>query len=91
MKLYYGFQLPVPQSDKDLVTHLSMWLQLAGEASDNPCIIVLDALNQLDSGTGQAGAEHDLLWVPRRLPPGVSLVMSTLPGRVSSYHTLVLN
>ena len=83
MNEFYGFKMAVPQSDQDLARSLGVWLRHAGAVADTaPCIIVLDALNQLDSGSGQAGAEHDLLWIPRVLPQGVTLVLSTLPGRV---------
>ena len=30
-----------------------------------------------------AGPEHDLLWLPKELPQGVILILSTLPGRVN--------
>ena len=30
-----------------------------------------------------SGSEHDLLWLPRALPPGVHMLLSTLPGRVN--------
>ena len=32
-----------------------------------------------------AGNEHDLLWIPRELPEGAHMLLSTLPGRVSWY------
>ncbi len=57
-----------------------MWLRLVGSRAK--CVLVFDALNQLDDGSGEEGAEHDLLWIPKELPPGICLVMSTLPGRV---------
>ena len=33
--------------------------------------------------------EHDLLWIPRELPTGVNMLISTLPGRVSTISTLI--
>ena len=53
-------------------------------------MIVLDALNQLDDGSGTEGSEHDLLWIPGELPPGVNLLLSTLPGRVCSLHEIMI-
>ena len=52
-------------------------------AARQKCVIVLDALNQLDEGLGEKGREHDLLWLPEKLPSNVYMVLSTLPGRVS--------
>ena len=40
-------------------------------------VVVLDALNQLDDRDGAQG----LAWLPPRIPPGVRLIVSALPGR----------
>ena len=46
---------PVPSSDTDLVRDLGMWLKMA--SSQAKCYIVLDALNQLDDGSGTEGEQ----------------------------------
>ncbi|ELU12330.1 hypothetical protein CAPTEDRAFT_96933 [Capitella teleta] len=79
IKLHFGFSQLVASSDSDLIRDFPLWLKMAG--SQSKTIIVMDALNQLDDGTGTEGSEHDLLWIPRVLPPGVSMLLSTLPGR----------
>nr|XP_006817896.1 PREDICTED: uncharacterized protein LOC100371827 [Saccoglossus kowalevskii] len=77
LKLYFDFDMAVPSSDSNLIRDFPAWLRLAG--SRGKVVIVLDALNQLDSGAG--GEEQDLLWLPRQLPPGVCVVLTTLVGR----------
>ncbi|XP_077992057.1 uncharacterized protein LOC144446177 [Glandiceps talaboti] len=77
LKSYFGFEMAIPSSDSHLVRDFATWLRLAG--SRGKVMIVLDALNQLDSGAG--GEEQDLLWIPTELPPGVQMLLSTLPGR----------
>ena len=81
MKQFFGFKLQVPSVDSQLVRELPTWLKMAGARAK--CVIVLDALNQLDDGSGDTGPEHDLLWLPQTLPAGVYMLLSTLPGRVS--------
>ncbi|KAJ8300745.1 hypothetical protein KUTeg_022264 [Tegillarca granosa] len=68
IKDFFGFDLSIPSSDANLVTDLSKWLHLA--AARNKCVIVFDALNQLDDGTGTED-----------LPSSVFLLLSTLPGK----------
>ncbi|XP_053394800.1 uncharacterized protein LOC123525710 isoform X2 [Mercenaria mercenaria] len=79
MKTHYGFDMVIPSSDSHLINEVSKWLRMAGSRSK--VVLVFDALNQLDDGSGQDGPEHDLLWVPAELPPSVFLLLSTLPGR----------
>ena len=50
---FFGFDLEIPSSDAALVQDLSQWLLMA--ASIKKCVIVLDALNQLDNGSGIEG------------------------------------
>jgi telomerase protein component 1 len=50
------------------------FLEKAG--ARRPVILVLDALNQLDS----TGRSHKVDWIPYILPPGTKLVVSTLAG-----------
>ena len=53
MKKHFGFGLSIPSSDTNLVQELSAWLTMAG--SQTKCLLVLDALNQLDDGSGTEG------------------------------------
>ena len=46
-------------------------------AASGRVVLVIDGLNQLED---QAGA-LDLAWLPPVIPPGVRMVLSTLPGR----------
>ncbi|XP_072039857.1 uncharacterized protein [Amphiura filiformis] len=80
LKIYLHQDLSVPSSDRNLVLELPTWLKLASNTGRR-IMIVLDALNQLDSGAGSTGDEQDLKWLPKELPPNVHLLMSTLPGR----------
>ncbi|XP_070541009.1 uncharacterized protein [Ptychodera flava] len=77
LKMFFGFEMAIPRSDTNVLREFPTWLRLAG--SRGKVVIVLDALNQLDSGTG--GEEQDLLWLPRPLPRNVCMLLSTLPGR----------
>lgn len=53
------------------------WPEFLEEAgSQGRVILLLDALDQLD----QLDQSHELGWMPGRMPPGVTLVVSTLPG-----------
>ncbi|XP_078619476.1 uncharacterized protein LOC144886633 isoform X1 [Branchiostoma floridae x Branchiostoma japonicum] len=81
LKAFFNLTMTVPTSDTILVRSLPMWLRMAGMMGR--VLIVMDALNQLDSGTALVGEgdEHDLLWIPKETPPGVSMLLSTLPGR----------
>ncbi|XP_038058559.1 uncharacterized protein LOC119729838 [Patiria miniata] len=78
IKQFFGFEMTVPSSHRNLVLELSTWLQMA--AKQAKVVLVLDALNQLDTGTG-AGDEQDLKWIPKELPSNVCMILSTLPGR----------
>ena len=40
-------------SDANLVRNLPAWLKMAG--SHSKCVLVFDALNQLDDGSGEEG------------------------------------
>ncbi|KAK3101549.1 hypothetical protein FSP39_004391 [Pinctada imbricata] len=79
LKLYFKLDLTIPTADAQVIRDLPKWLRLV--ASKHQCIIVLDALNQLDSGTKEDGPEHELTWIPDELPENVFLLLSTLPGR----------
>lgn len=80
LKDHFGFDCEIPTNDTGLVQDLSQWLQMA--SSIKKCVIIFDALNQLDDGSGIEGPEHDLRWIPNPLPSdNVKIVMSTLPGK----------
>ena len=55
LKAFFHLELTVPQSDTNLVRDLSMWLKLAG--SRGRCLLVFDAVNQLDDGSGEEGIQ----------------------------------
>ena len=55
LKDFFHVDWPVPSSDTDLVRDLGMWLKMA--SSQAKCYIVLDALNQLDDGSGTEGEQ----------------------------------
>ncbi|XP_033109971.1 uncharacterized protein LOC117111194 [Anneissia japonica] len=79
MKQFFNFPQPVPSSDRNLVLDLPSWLKQAGNRGK--VMLVLDALNQLDTGAGTKGDEQELIWLPKKLPDGVKMVLSTLPGK----------
>ena len=66
---------PVPDDFGQAVDALPEWLALAAAGQDGGLLLVLDALNQLESSR-----DRSLWWLPKQMPPGVRLVLSTLPG-----------
>jgi hypothetical protein len=66
---------PVPDDFSEAVAVLPEWLRRAGEGKGGSVLLVLDALNQLENEE-----ELGLGWLPKELPPGVRLLVSTLPG-----------
>ena len=58
----------IPIDPQELRTKLGDLLKAIGET--HPVLLVIDALNQLESGLA------DLTWIPRNLPAGVKLVIS---------------
>ncbi|XP_071959589.1 uncharacterized protein [Antedon mediterranea] len=87
MKQFFNFPQAVPSSDRNLVLDLPSWLKQAGNSGK--VTIVLDALNQLDTGAGTTGDEQELKWLPKSLPSGVKMVLSTLPGK--AYDAVAAN
>ncbi|XP_072041437.1 TPR repeat-containing protein DDB_G0287407-like, partial [Amphiura filiformis] len=83
LRLYLQEDLVVPSSDRNLVIELPSWLKRASNKG-RKVMLVLDALNQLDSGGSSSGEEQDLKWLPKQLPQNVHLLMSALPGRALS-------
>jgi NACHT domain- and WD repeat-containing protein len=71
----YGTEETSAAAYQDLVTELPRQLALA--TSEQPLLVVIDALDQLP---GHDPA-RDLGWVPIALPPHVGLVLTTLPGK----------
>jgi tetratricopeptide (TPR) repeat protein len=66
---------PVPDDFGEAVEALPEWLARAAEGQDGGVLIVLDALNQLESPR-----DRSIWWIPKHLPTGVRLVVSNLPG-----------
>ena len=62
MKKHFGFGLAIPSSDTNVVQDLTAWLTMAG--SQSKCLLVLDALNQLDDGSGTEGEKQVSLNYP---------------------------
>ena len=54
IKQFFGFEMTVPSSQRNLVSELCTWIQMA--ANQAKVVVVLDALNQLDSGSGAGEA-----------------------------------
>lgn len=70
-----GLAEEIPDRPEALRAALPRWLRNAAEKGN--FTLVLDGLNQLED-RDQA---PDLVWLPRELPRGVRVVLSTLPGR----------
>jgi nephrocystin-3 len=70
------YDLPdeVPTKPEDCLTQLSSWLARVTDS----CIIVLDAVNQLDE------ASRTLRWLPEHLPPTVTCLVSTTDGELAT-------
>lgn len=80
LKQHFILDMSIPTSDKALVQDLPKWLGVAGSFGKR-VLLVLDALNQLDSGAVGQGDELELKWLPRELPSNVQMLLSTLPGK----------
>ncbi|KAL3870127.1 hypothetical protein ACJMK2_042738, partial [Sinanodonta woodiana] len=79
IKDYFKIDQAIPSTDTHLIQDLGKWIHMAGTRAK--CVFILDAVNQLNDGTGDEGPEHDLMWIPSEIPPNVFFLMSTLPGR----------
>ena len=66
---------PIPNDFGEAVQVLPQWLAQAAEKQKGGVLLVLDALNQMEEERDQR-----LWWLPKELPKGVRLVVSTLPG-----------
>lgn len=82
LKRHLELEDAVPTDPAQLTRTLEIWLQrlaLGMEAGGSKVsmVLVLDALNQLDSD----GNAHELTWLPITFPKHVRVIVSTLPGR----------
>jgi hypothetical protein len=66
---------PIPEDFDQAVQALPEWLAKAAKGHESGVLLVFDALNQLESPR-----DRSLWWLPKKLPAGVCLVVSTLPG-----------
>ena len=75
---------PLPLDIKDIITHFRKLL--AEAAAKKRVVLVFDALNQFDATDGA----HWLNWLPRELPPGVSIIASVIaaPDGEREHQTL---
>ena len=62
-------------NSKELIDQFPQWLSMG--ARNGGFVLVLDALNQLDSNNNAM----DLNWLPTTFPHNVKLVVSCLPGQ----------
>jgi WD40 repeat protein len=74
LKRECGLKNEVPADPQKLVQQLPEFLEKAG--ARKRVVLFLDALNQLDP----LDHSHELGWIPYRMPRGVTLVVSALPG-----------
>ncbi|XP_054751872.2 NACHT domain- and WD repeat-containing protein 1-like [Lytechinus pictus] len=65
----------IERRPKELFPYFHSLLEKVSSTCDRHLIIMLDSLDQLES----AHSAHRCLWLPRNLPPKVSVVVSTLP------------
>jgi len=71
----FGVHLEIPSEPDALRAAFARSLHLIGGRAT--VVLVLDALNQLEDRDGAP----DLVWLPPVIPPGVRMIVSTLPGR----------
>lgn len=57
IKDFFKFELDIPSADSVLIRDVDKWLRMAGAVSK--VVIVFDALNQLDDGTGEGTCVYD--------------------------------
>lgn len=73
IKHVYKLTVKIPRSTKGVFEQLPSFL--ASATKEQPLAIILDALDQLSPLHGA----RRLSWLPRRLPPHVKFIVSTLP------------
>jgi WD40 repeat protein len=74
LKRECGLDVELPSDPARLSVALPEFLERASAV--RPVILILDAINQLDPARGS----HELHWLPFRLPCGVKIIVSSLPG-----------
>lgn len=74
LKSAFGLTETIPADPASLVAGFPEWLEKV--AGRRKIILVLDALNQVEDNDNAS----QLSWLPRELPKGVRLIVSTLPG-----------
>lgn len=73
-RIYEGDQSTIPTAFEELVHEMPNRFGLV--KTEKPLILFIDALNQLSD----ADNAKDLDWLPSELPPGVHIIVSTIPG-----------
>jgi tetratricopeptide (TPR) repeat protein len=74
-KRRFNIQHEIPDKPDELREAFANWLHMA--SAKGRVVLILDALNQLEDRDGAP----DLVWLPPEIPPGIRLILSTLPGR----------
>jgi len=75
LKEHLGIQEEIPNKPDELRDAFSLWLNIA--SARRKIILILDGLNQIED----RDAAPDLVWLPKRIPVNIRLILSTLPGR----------
>ena len=75
IKRRFDIQQEIPDKADELRPALANFLHMA--SAKGRCVIILDALNQIEDRDGAL----DLVWLPPFIPPNVRMILSTLPGR----------
>ncbi|MCX6054382.1 MAG: DUF4062 domain-containing protein [Chloroflexi bacterium] len=75
LKRQFDIRKEIPARPDALRSAFASWLSIA--ADRGRVVLVLDALNQLEDIDGAP----DLVWLPRKVPKNVIIMLSTLPGR----------
>jgi tetratricopeptide (TPR) repeat protein len=75
LKRRFEIQQEIPDKPDELRPAFANFLYMA--AAKGRCVLILDALNQLEDRDGAP----DLVWLPPVIPPNVRMILSTLPGR----------
>lgn len=75
IKAHYHLPDELPRDGKSVLNAFPEWLRKA--AIGGKCILVLDALNQLDDKQHAS----DLAWLPEDIPDPIRLIVSSGPGK----------
>jgi ankyrin repeat protein len=74
LKVYFDLDIEIPLSGEKLERVLPLFF--GSIPHEQRCVIVIDALNQLED---KANA-HWLGWLPKKIPDNIRIIVSTLPG-----------